>query len=156
MRLSKKGEYALRAMIDLALQHDAGHERVSIIDVAARQNIPLKFLEQILLSLKRAGFLGSKRGVGGGYFLLRSPFHITLGEIVRTIDGPLAPLACASRTAYRRCADCADEHRCGVRSIMLDVRNAIANILDRITLEEACGRTRQLAAERSRSFDFSI
>jgi Rrf2 family protein len=155
MRLSKKGEYALRAMIDLALQHDAGQEMVSIVEIAARQKVPLKFLEQILLALKRAGFLGSKRGVGGGYFLLRSPFHITLGEIVRTIDGPLAPLACASLTAYRRCDDC-DEKNCGIRSIMLDVRNAIANILDHITLEQACQRTREMTAARSPRFDFSI
>ena len=154
MRLSKKGEYALRAVIDLGLHYGDGP--VSIVDIAARQKIPLKFLEQILLALKKAGYLASKRGVGGGYSLARSPNRITLGELIRTIDGPLAPLACASQTAYRACSDCGDVNQCGIRSIMLEVRNAIANILDHVTLEDALNRTRSMARARAPLFDFSI
>lgn len=154
MRLSKKGEYALRAMIELGLADR--HHYTGIHAIARRQRIPLKFLEQILLALRKTGFVASKRGVGGGVCLARSPHHMTLGEIVRAIDGPLAPLPCASQTAYIRCTDCVDENQCGIRSIMLDVRNAIAKILDRVTLEEACRRSVELAGQRSGLFDYSI
>jgi Rrf2 family protein len=141
MRLSKRGEYGLRAMIDLA---DWASESgvVQIKDVAAREQIPVKFLEQILLTLKNAGLLQSKMGVGGGYYLAKPPDEITLGHIIRILDGPLAPIRCVSKMAYEPCG-CPDEATCGLRLAMLDVRNAIANILDHTTLADVTARVRQ-------------
>jgi Rrf2 family protein len=136
VRLSRKGEYALRAMIVLALTHGTGP--VTIQTVADRENIPKKFLEQILLELKKAGLVGSKRGVGGGYFLIRDPAEVSFAEIVRVIDGPLAPLSCVSRRAHVRCPE---QEGCGLYHVMLDVRNAISEIMEGVTLEDACRRT---------------
>src|SRR5512139_314212 len=143
MRLSKRGEYGLRAMIDLAAalsdQNGNGSTVVQIKDIAERQHIPAKFLEQILLTLKNAGMLHSRMGVGGGYYLARPADEITLGHIVRVLDGPLAPVRCVSQMAYEPCG-CPDENTCGLRLIMLDVRNAIANILDGTTLADVTER----------------
>ena len=138
MRLSKRGEYGLRAMIDLATW-DEGNGIIQIKDIAERQNIPSKFLEQILLTLKNAGLLNSKMGVGGGYYLAKPPAEITLGHIVRILDGPLAPIRCVSQWAYEPCG-CPDERTCGLRLVMLDVRNAIANILDQTSLADVAER----------------
>lgn len=112
---------------------------VQIKDIASRQHIPAKFLEQILLTLKNAGLLHSRMGVGGGYYLARPASEISLGQIVRVLDGPLAPIRCVSQTAYEPCG-CPDELTCGLRLVMLDVRNAIADILDRTTLADVTGR----------------
>ena len=142
MRLSKRGEYGLRAMIELATWGDgsqAGLQVVQIKDLAERQHIPSKYLEQILLSLKNAGLLHSKMGVGGGYYLARSAGEISLGHIVRVLDGPLAPIGCVSQMAYEPCG-CPDERTCGLRMVMLDVRNAIADVLDGTTLADVAGR----------------
>ena len=134
MRLSKRGEYGLRAMIILAdVQKNSPTSMIQIKEISAREQIPAKFLEQILLSLKNAGLVHSKMGVGGGYYLARLPKEITLGQIVRTLDGPLAPIKCVSQMAYEPCG-CPDEETCGLRMVMGDVRNAIANILDNTTL----------------------
>ena len=134
MRLSKRGEYGLRAMINLAeAQKDSPTGMVQIKEISAREQIPAKFLEQILLALKNAGLVQSKMGVGGGYYLARPPKEITLGQIVRTLDGPLAPIRCVSQMAYEPCG-CPDEETCGLRMVMGDVRNAISNILDNTTL----------------------
>jgi Rrf2 family protein len=138
MRLSKRGEYGLRAMIDLATWDEASGI-IQIKDIAERQNIPSKFLEQILLTLKNAGLLISKMGVGGGYYLAKPPSEITLGHIVRILDGPLAPIRCVSQWAYEPCG-CPDERTCGLRLVMLDVRNAIANILDQTSLADVAKR----------------
>jgi Rrf2 family protein len=138
MRLSKRGEYGLRAMIDLATWDEASGI-IQIKDIAERQNIPSKFLEQILLTLKNAGLLNSKMGVGGGYYLAKPPAEITLGHIVRILDGPLAPIRCVSQWAYEPCG-CPDERTCGLRLVMLDVRNAIANILDQTSLVDVAKR----------------
>jgi len=100
-----------------------------------KEHIPEKFLEAILLTLKNAGYLQSKRGVGGGYFLIKPPEEIILGEIIRLIDGPLAPLRCVSKTAHIKCPQ---ENFCGLHDVMLKVRNAIAEILDRTTLADVC------------------
>jgi Rrf2 family protein len=135
MNLSKRGEYALRAMIDLGIAREAGRPLVPIGELAAHERIPVKFLEQILLQLKEAGFLTSRRGPTGGYSLKKSPRSIKIGQIVRLIDGPLAPIPCVSKTAYEPCS-CPDEDHCGLRMLMLDVRNAIADVLDRHTLAE--------------------
>ena len=155
MKLSKRGEYGLKAMIDLASQ-DEPTAVSQIKDIAARQQIPVKFLEQILLTLKNAGLLRSRAGVGGGYYLAKAPAEITLGQVVRTLDGPLAPIQCVSQMAYERCV-CDDEATCGLRLAMLDVRNAIAEILDKTTLadvsprvEKAQRTTSRQAAARSR------
>lgn len=138
MRLSKRGEYGLRAMIDLAAW-DHGSAVSQIKDIAEREQIPLKFLEQILLTLKNAGLLHSKMGVGGGYYLAKPADQISLGQIVRILDGPLAPIRCVSQMAYEPCG-CPDEETCGLRLVMSDVRNAIADILDRTTLSDVAQR----------------
>ena len=135
MRVSKRGEYALRSLINLGIAQELGRPRVQIAELAKRENIPVKFLEAILLELNRAGYLVSKRGKGGGYGLKQPMNKIKIGDIVRLIDGPLAPISCASVTAYAPCS-CPDEAHCGLRMIMVDVRNAIAAILDRYTLEQ--------------------
>lgn len=144
MRLSKRGEYGLRAMIDLATtlkERDgkANGEVVQIREIAERQHIPAKFLEQILLTLKNAGLLHSRMGVGGGYYLAKPASEISLGQIVRVLDGPLAPIGCVSQMAYEPCG-CPDERICGLRLVMLDVRNAIAKILDGTSLADVIGR----------------
>lgn len=134
MRLSKRGEYGLRAMINLAeAQKNSPTGMVQIKEISAREQIPAKFLEQILLALKNAGLAHSKMGVGGGYYLAKPANEITLGQIFRVLDGPLAPIKCVSQMAYEPCG-CPDEETCGLRMVMGDVRNAIANILDNTTL----------------------
>ncbi len=141
MRLSKRGEYGLRAMIMLAGTPHEGDTlpMVQIKEIAEREQISAKFLEQILLTLKNAGMLHSKMGLGGGYYLARPPSEITLGQIFRVLDGPVAPIKCVSQMAYEPCG-CPDEQTCGLRLVMGDVRNAIADILDKTTLEAVTKR----------------
>ncbi len=141
MRLSKRGEYGLRAMITLAEPARDGHTPVmlQIKDISQRERISPKFLEQILLTLKNAGLLHSKMGVGGGYYLARPASEITLGQIFRVLDGPVAPIRCVSQMAYESCG-CPDEETCGLRLAMSDVRNAIAGILDNTSLEDIIRR----------------
>jgi len=144
MRLSKRGEYGLRAMIRLAEYYQPGPEHVltQTKDIAETENIPIKYLEQILLALKNAGLLNSKMGMGGGYYLTRPPEQITLGQIERVLDGPLAPIRCVSQTAYEPCG-CPDEKTCGLRIIMGDVRNAIVDILDHTSLQDVKERIQE-------------
>ncbi len=140
MRLSKRGEYGLRAMIILAeAQKLKPPGIVQIKEISLRDKIPAKFLEQILLALKNAGMLHSKMGVGGGYYLSRPLELISLGQIVRVLDGPLAPVNCVSQMAYEPCG-CPDENTCGLRMAMGDVRNAIASVLDNTTLANVTER----------------
>ena len=148
MRLSKRGEYGLRAMIALAEPVEKGEapQMMQIKDIAAREQISPKFLEQILLALKNAGMLHSKMGVGGGYYLARSAGEITLGQIFRVLDGPVAPINCVSQMAYEPCG-CPDEQTCGLRLVMGDVRNAIADILDNTSLADV---TKRQAAVRKK------
>jgi Rrf2 family protein len=134
MRVSKRGEYALRSLINLGIAQELGRPKLQIGELAEKENIPIKFLEAILLDLNRAGYLDSKRGKGGGYFLKKPMNKIKIGDVVRFIDGPLAPISCASVTAYAPCS-CPDEAHCGLRLLMVDVRNAIAAILDKYTLQ---------------------
>jgi Rrf2 family protein len=135
MRFSKKSEYGLRAMIELTQEY--GHGLVQRKILADRQKIPLGFLEMILISLKNAGLIGSRRGMNGGVYLIKEPKEITLGQIIRILDGPLAPIACVSQTAYQKCEDCphAETTTCPIQRIMLEVRNAIASVLDHYSLE---------------------
>jgi len=136
--LTSKAKYALRAMIDLAAQDSSGARRpVFIAEVARRQDIPRRFLENILLELRKHGLVTSHRGKAGGYALARSPEEITFADIIRAIDGPLALTPCTSRTAYRRCEDCLDEAECAIRRTLTQVRNASAEILESTTLAEA-------------------
>ncbi|HET7143996.1 MAG TPA: Rrf2 family transcriptional regulator [Anaerolineales bacterium] len=141
MRLSKRGEYGLRAMIALAEPADKSDapQMMQIKEIALREQISTKFLEQILLTLKNAGMLHSKMGVGGGYYLARAPKEISLGQIFRVLDGPVAPIKCVSQMAYEPCG-CPDEETCGLRLAMGDVRNAIADILDNTSLADVTKR----------------
>ncbi len=133
MKLSKRGEYALRALIDFGIAYELGRPLLKISELVKKERLPVKFLEQILTQLRGAGYIETKRGKAGGYALAKSPHEIRLGQVIRLIDGPLAPISCVSVTAYERCT-CPDEDHCGLRMLMLDVRNAIARILDRYVL----------------------
>ncbi|MEP7309506.1 MAG: Rrf2 family transcriptional regulator [Acidobacteriota bacterium] len=132
--LSRKSKYGLKALLTLA--REASHGPVLIAELADRDAIPKKFLEAILLELKRHGVVQSRKGKGGGYFLRRPPEEITFGEVIRVLDGPLAAVPCVSQTAYMRCAECLDEQTCGVRLAMKEVRDATAQILDHTTLAD--------------------
>jgi Rrf2 family protein len=132
--LSKKSKYALKAMMVLAKEYGQGP--VLISDMARRESIPHKFLELILLELKHHGLLRSRKGRGGGYFLGRDPSLISVGHIVRILDGPIAPLPCVSKTAYMRCLECRDERSCGLRIVMKRVRDATAKIMDSTSLAD--------------------
>ncbi len=142
MRLSLRGEYALRAMLALGLH--AGEPIVPIKTVAREQRIPKRFLEQILNDLKDAGVVESRRGVRGGYRLARPPEKISIAEIVRHIDGPLAPVSCVSAQFYEPCS-CPDEARCAIRSVMREVRDAVSAMLEGFSVAELCRRSRELA-----------
>lgn len=135
MRLTKKAEYGLRAIINLGIAQALGRNRVSVADLAFADNLPMKFLEQILITLRESGYVETQRGKNGGYFLAKDPKTVKMGDLVRLLDGPLAPIACASQTAYEPCS-CADEDHCGLRMLMIDVRNAISGILDKYTLAD--------------------
>ena len=135
MKLSKRGEYALRGLIDLGIAQQAGRSHVRMQEIVEKENIPTPFLEQIFAQLRQEGYIDAKRGKYGGYFLAKPADTISMGQIVRLIDGPLAPIRCVSQTCYEKCS-CPDEAHCGLRMLMMDVRNAIAAILDRYTLEQ--------------------
>jgi Rrf2 family protein len=143
--LQKKSKYAIRALLALARKSDQGP--MLIADLAAKERIPKKFLELILLELRNKGILQSRKGKGGGYFLGRKPDAISLGEVIRALDGPLAPVPCVSQTAYRTCDECEDELTCGIRSVMHDVRDATAAILDRESLADLLRRIARLQRE---------
>ncbi len=151
MKITRKGEYAMRALVDLALNYKKGLRQIQ--DIVREEAIPEKFLEQILLALKNAGFVESKRGVGGGYFLSNPPDKILLGDVIRLIDGPLAPLDCVSKTKHVKCPK---EITCGIHSVMLDVSNATAEILDHVTLADVCKRTRGLTERRDEHLMYYI
>ena len=135
MKLSTKGEYALRSLINLGLAAEVKRDLVQVSELAESEQLPVKFLEQIMQALKDAGLVSSMRGKFGGYRLAKPAREITIGQVVRLIDGPLAPIGCVSQSAYEKCT-CPDEAHCGLRMLMLDVRNAIAGILDRYTLAD--------------------
>jgi Rrf2 family protein len=129
--LTKKGKYGLKALVHLSKLPPG--ELAFVGDIAAKNNIPKKFLDAILGELRNAGFVQSRKGKEGGYRLARLPAEIKIGHVVRVLDGPLAPISCASRSQYQRCEDC-DEATCQVRHIMLEVRHAIAELLDNRSL----------------------
>ena len=135
MKLSKRGEYALRALIDLGIAAELGWPMLQVTELATKEKLPIKFLEQIFTQLKAAGYVKSRRGKFGGYSLARPMSRIKFGAVIRLIDGPLAPIRCVSATSYARCS-CPDEVHCGLRMLMFDVRNAITAVLDRFTLAD--------------------
>ena len=143
--LTRKSKYGLKALLVLAAEFEGGPLLIS--ELADRERLPKKFLEAILLELKRHGLLHSKKGRGGGYYLTRDPSHVMVGEVIRILDGPLALIPCVSQTAYRKCDECLDERTCGIRFAMKEVRDATAQILDHTSLASLNART----ARRRRS-----
>jgi Rrf2 family protein len=135
MKLSKRGEYALRTMINLGIAAKVHRPLVRLSELARAEDLPVKFLEQIMQQLREAGHIESERGKHGGYRLASQPETITIGAIVRLVDGRIAPIGCVSESEYEPC-NCPDEAHCGLRMLMLDVRNAITAILDRYTLAD--------------------
>lgn len=131
--ISQKARYALRALVALARADDS----MMIAEIADQQRIPRKFLEQILLDLKHHGIVASRRGRLGGYGLLMPPDQITFGRVLRIVDGPIAPLPCLSRIAYRRCADCQTETACEIRRVFAKVADSARDVLDRTTIADA-------------------
>lgn len=137
MKLSKKSDYAMRAIIYLSMHYNEG--AIQIREISANEKVPQKFLENILLVLRKAGILNSKIGLKGGYELARSPDLITLGEVIRALDGAIAPVDCVSKISYKPCSE---EVTCVIRGVMLDIRNAITDVLDRMTFADMCSRVR--------------
>src|SRR6516162_10044288 len=150
MKLSLRGEYALRALLVLGLQYE--QEVVRIQTISQQQNIPKRFLEQILNDLKSAGVVQSRRGVVGGYRLAKPPDEITLATIVRHIEGALAPVSCVSERFYEKCS-CPDESRCAIRSVMKEVREAVVKIAERVTVADLCERWHKLQEQPLNPFD---
>jgi Rrf2 family protein len=142
--ISQKAKYALRAL--LVLCKAPAETSLMIGEISKTQAIPKKFLEQILLELKRAGIVSSRRGRLGGYVLLRPADRLTFGEVLRLIDGPIAPLPCLSKIAYRRCADCQDEATCEIRHVFAGVVNAQRQVLDHTTFADAIRKDQALEA----------
>jgi Rrf2 family protein len=148
MHLSQRTKYALRALDVLA--REWGQGPLLTAQLAEREQIPRKFLEAILLELNNRGVLSSKRGRGGGYQLRKKPEEITLGEVVRIFDGPLAPTPCVSDTAFRPCDDCRDAEACGIRMTMRQVRDQIALVLDKTTLADVRRQVEEAVANRGK------
>ena len=153
MKLTLRGEYALRAMLVLGLRYDQPVVRIQAI--SQQQNIPKRFLEQILNDLKQAGLVESKRGVTGGYRLAKRPEQISMAEVVRHTQGALAPVSCVSQNFYEKCS-CPDESRCAIRSVMKEIRDAIARIAEQVSIAELCDRWHKLQHAPLSPFDFVI
>ncbi len=146
--LTMKAKYALRALCALASAHP---ELLQARQIAADADVPEKFLESILVQLRKAGIVASKRGAHGGHALARNAEKIMVGDIIRTLDGPIAPIRCASVTAYRACTDCPDPDACALRALMGDVRDAMSEVVDRRSLQQLAQETRRLERKRSRA-----
>ena len=144
--LTKKGKYGLKALVHLARSEPG--KAVQVTEIAARENISKKFLDAIMRDLKSAGFVRSRKGPGGGFTLNLPTSEIVVGSIVRALDGPLAPIACASRMAFQPCDDCGDLSTCSVRIVMTEVRDAIAEVLDRTTLSDMLDKSSAAALVR--------
>src|SRR5437588_7507306 len=153
MKLSLRGEYALRALSVLGLNYSQNVVRTQTI--SEQQNVPKRFLEQILNDLKSAGIVQSRRGVAGGYRLAKRPEQITLASIVRHIEGALAPVSCVSERFYEKCS-CPDESRCAIRNVMKEIREAVVKIAERVTIADLCERSRRLNRDPMEVLDFVI
>lgn len=152
--ISKKTKYGLQSLIALARKYGEGP--VLIATLAKEEDIPIKFLELILLDLKNSGILDSKKGPGGGYLLSRPPSGITIGSVVRYMEGPLAPLPCASESAYRPCQECEDVECCGTRMVMREVRDAISDVLDHTTLQNVIEKVDAMKRSREEVLSYDI
>lgn len=152
--ISKKTKYGLQALLLLSREYGEGPLLISTL--AERERIPKKFLEYILLQLKNGGILLSRKGKGGGYSLAKSPAEISVGRAIRILEGPLAPVTCVSETAYQRCPECHDEATCGIRLVMKDVRDAMAEILDHTTLQDMLNRSEDEKRKLHGVVDFQI
>lgn len=154
MKITYKGDYALKSLLHLALRYREGQGGVmSIADIGKAGDMPVAFLEQILLVLRRGGFVRSKRGASGGFLLARPPTEITVGEVVRFIEGPLEPIACVGSAGY---SGCKDVHCCIFKDVWNEVRLATSAILDALTFEELVARHRARAFDRIEAHDYSI
>ena len=140
--ISKKTKYAINALVHLANREGEGP--IVISEIADQEHIPRKFLESILLTLKKAGFLASKKGKGGGYYLLQSPDDINLADVMRLFDGPIAFLPCVTYKYYERCEECKDEETCGIRDVFLELRNTTVELLKQASLSEIMKRENRL------------
>lgn len=134
MKLSRRGEYAIKALLYLGMRD--GEDGANTAEIAGFAQLPEAFLNHILLTLKNGGLLRSRRGARGGYVLNRPPEHITIGEVARMMDGPLAPISCASVTAYEPCPTCPEPESCRLRLLMRSVRDSISEILDNTTIAD--------------------
>lgn len=145
--ISKKTKYAINALVYLTKNKAKGPVLISTI--AETQNIPQKFLEAILLDLKNAGILNSKKGRGGGYYLLKDPKKVNLAQVMRLFDGPIALLPCVTYKYYERCEECIDEETCGIRNVIYEVRNQTVELLKKATLYEVVQRELKLENEKN-------
>ncbi len=155
MKLSLRGEYALRALVVLGINYQPNDAVIRIQAISEQQNIPKRFLEQILNELKAIGIVESKRGLAGGYRLRLPPEEITLALVIRHIEGPLAPVSCVSERFYEKCS-CPDESKCGIRSVMKEVRDAIVKVLEGVTVAQLCERVRDLQGVHTNPLDYII
>jgi len=158
MKISYKGDYAIKALLFLAVKKEeqkSGYYQLS--EISKTQDIPVKFLEQIMLILKRAGYVNSHRGKNGGFEISRDPEKIKLGEIIRLIDGPISPIACISKSGYKYC-DFEDKfhYSCVLKGIWADVRDAISSIVDNITFKELAEREKKLRHEKEKEYTYQI
>ena len=152
--LSMRAKYGLKAVIRLAREQES--QPMLISDLASKERIPKKFLELILLDLKNIGILGSRKGRGGGYYLAKAPEAITLGTLVRHLNGPLALVPCVSQSAYQKCTDCEDERTCGIRIVMKEVHDATVKILDGTTLADVVRQIDQAVRAQSELLMYCI
>lgn len=143
--ISKKTKYAIKAL--MVLGRNYGNKPIQIMKIAEEERIPKKFLEQILLEMRNAGILYSKKGAGGGYSLNKAPEDIYLSQIMRLIDGPIALLPCVSLNFYRQCEECVEEHACGIRDTFIDVRNAMLDILNDTSVASLINKEKELSIE---------
>ncbi|TVR78055.1 MAG: Rrf2 family transcriptional regulator [Chitinophagaceae bacterium] len=146
--LSKKTKYALNALVYLSKEAKSSQEPVLISQIAQSEKIPQKFLESILLDMKKAGIVNSKRGKGGGYFLQKRPENITLAEIMRLFDGPIALLPCVTYLYYERCEECKDEETCGIRDVFLEMRNITVDLLKKSSIQTMLDRESKLKSKK--------
>ena len=146
--ISKKTKYAINALVHLAKVWEQGP--ILIGDIARAENIPQKFLEAILLDLKKAGILASKKGKGGGYYLLKNPTEVSMADVMRLFDGPIALLPCTTFRYYERCEECKDEETCGIRSVFHEVRNSTVRLLKGATLAEIVRREDKLMQKQAK------
>jgi Rrf2 family protein len=148
--VSRKGKYAIRAVLYLAREY--GKKPAPVERIASAEGMPRKFLEAIMLDLKVAGVLHSSRGKHGGYTLQKAPSKTTIGRIIRAVEGPIAPVSCVSATAYAPCADCPNEASCSVRLVMLEVQASVSRVIDSKTIEMLLRESESLAPAAAPDF----